>query len=148
MAMASLEVDVLTAPRRPDLPPLPPLDFWSDAQWAVFIAIVDTVVPSVMSESSATDNHAQLAVPDAQYLTAFKTAHDTLAGASTDEVLAAYLHDRPSVNQTVRRYMLQLIAHLPAHRQDGLGKLMSSLSCVHPKALLGGPGQACIPIPH
>lgn len=141
-AMASSEV--LTAPRRLDPPPLSSVDFWTDAQWAVFMAIMDTIVPAVVPESSLTDEHGQLGVPDAEYLTASKTARDEVAGVSTEEALTAYLEDRPSTNQVVRRFMLQLIARLPAKRRDGLGKLMSSLSCVHPKALLESPAKGRI----
>lgn len=133
LAMASSEA--LKAPRCPELPALPSDGFWTDAQWAVFMAIMDTIVPSVVSKSCLTDRQGQLGVSDAEYLAASKTAREAVVEVSEEKgeeetAVKAYWEDRPSTNLAVRAATIRLIAHLPAEQRDGLGKLMSSLSCV------------------
>lgn len=127
--MASSEL--LKAPQCPDLPALPSDGFWSETQWAVFMAIMDTIVPSVVPKSSLTDKQGQLGVPDSEYLAASKTTHNIAVEVSGDDALRAYFEDRPSTNLAVRGVMIRRIALLPIKQQEGLGKLMSSLSCVH-----------------
>lgn len=133
--MASSE-EVLNAPRCPDLPAMPSDDFWNNAQWATFWAIMDALAPSVLPKSTLTDSQAQLGVLDTEYQTAFGIAHNAVAKISTKEALIAYLEDRPSTNPAVRGALVRLLANLPTKQRDGLGKLMSSLSCVLPKVVL------------
>lgn len=128
LAMASLEV--VKAPQCPELPALPSDTFWTESQWAVFMAIMDTIIPSIVPKSCLADTRGQLGLPDADYQAACETACNAVVAVSTDKAVRAYLEDRPSTDLAVRGAMVRVLAQIPSKQRDGLGKLMSSLSCV------------------
>lgn len=121
----------LTAPLCPALPDLPSEDFWTSTQWAVFLAIMDSVVPAVVPKSRLVDKQGQHGIPDAEYAALLKrTAQETVLATSDEGVLRAFLEDRPSTNPNVRGLLLRTLHRLPAKQRSGLGAIMSALSCV------------------
>lgn len=120
----------LEAPRPPG--ESQPLDdsFWDETQWAVFMAIMDTVVPEIVPKSSLADKDAQLGIPDAQYSAVVKTAQEVTVEKRDEGSLRAFLEDRPSTNTVVRSTTMHIIARLSPVQRDRLGAFLTRLSYV------------------
>lgn len=126
--MVITEALIAPAPRCPALPELPPDGFWTETQWAVYMALMDTIVPAVVSKSALTDKEGQLGIPDAQYSSVIKTAQATVLARKDEDSLRAFLEDKPSCHPEIRAVQLRIAARLPAKQRAGLGGLLSSLS--------------------
>lgn len=118
----------IVAPHCPALPELPPDDFWSDTEWAVFNAILDTIVPAVVSKSSLTDKEGQLAIPDGEYSAVFSKARATTLESQDEPSLKALMEDKASTHAAVREVSLRIAARLTVVQRDGLKRLLKSLS--------------------
>lgn len=119
--------DIL-APESPALPALPPDDFWSETEWAVFNAILDTIVPAVVSKSSLIDKQAQLAIPDGEYSAVMSKARATTLQSQDEASLRAFMEDKASTHPAVREVSLRIAARLSDVQKDGLKRLLKSLS--------------------
>jgi len=122
-----LTADIL-APECPALPALPPDDFWSEIEWAVLNAILDTIVPAVVSKSSLTDKQAQLAIPDGEYSSVMRRARATTLQSQDEASLRAFMEDKASTHPAVREVSLRIAARLSHVQKDGLKRLLKSLS--------------------
>lgn len=118
----------IIAPESPALPALPPDDFWSETEWAVFHAILDTIVPAVVSKSSLTDREGQLAIPDGEHSALMAKARATTLKSQDDESLKAFMEDKVSTSPAVRQVSLRIAARLSDVQKDGLRRLLKSLS--------------------
>lgn len=118
----------IIAPESPPLPALPPGDFWSDTEWAVFNAILDTIVPAVVSKSSLTDKEGQLAIPDGEYSAVMASASATTLESRDEASLKAFMEDKASTHPAVREVSLRIAARLSDVQKDGLKRLLKSLS--------------------
>ncbi|POS71031.1 long chain fatty alcohol oxidase [Diaporthe helianthi] len=130
------------APESPALPALPPDDFWSETEWAVFNAILDAIVPAVVSKSSLVDRQGQLAVPDGDYSAVMSTARATTLQSRDEASLKAFMEDKASTHPAVREVSLRIAARLSDVQKDGLKRLLKSLSSSVGAFLLTG---SCIP---
>lgn len=140
--MATTEALIAPAPQCPAMPELPPDDFWTDAQWAVYVALMDTIVPAVVSKSSLTDKGGQLGIPDAHYSSVVKSGQVTVIERADEDSMRAYLEDKPSNHPAIRAMQLRIVARLPAKQKAALGGFLSSLSSSIGAFLLTG---YCIP---
>lgn len=122
--------DAPTSPQCPLLPELPSDRFWDDKQWTVFWALMDTFVPAIVSKSLLADKQGQLGILDREYSTLLETAMSTTVERSDKRSLKAFLEDKPSIHPAVRGGLVRILSRLPTDRRDGLGKLLSGLSCV------------------
>lgn len=118
----------IIAPECPALPALPPDDFWSETEWAVFNAILDTIVPAVVSKSSLTDKEGQLAIPDGEYSAVMARARATTLQSHDEESLKAFMEVKASTSPAVRQVSLRIAARLSYVQKDGLRRLLKSLS--------------------
>jgi hypothetical protein len=112
-----------TRPSPPPLPDLPPIDFWSETQWAVWFALVEAAIPSVSPESSLEDSHRQVRISDDELRRAFS---ETGTGASLD-AFKALLADNPATSPAFIDNMKRSVASLPAHQLSRIGGFCSSL---------------------
>lgn len=126
--MATTEALIAPAPQCPALPDLPPDGFWTETQWAVYTALMDTIVPAVVSKSSLTDKEGQLGIPDVHYSSVMKTAQATVIERADEDSLRAFMEDKPSHHPAIRAIQLRIVARLSAKQRAGLGSLLSSLS--------------------
>lgn len=120
----------LKAPLRPELPDLPSDDFWTQTQWAVFMAIMDSVIPAIVSKSRLTDKLGQRGIPDLEYAALMRTSQDTVLETRDAAVLRAFLEDKPSKNPAFHGLLLRTLFRLPVKQRAGLGVILSALSCV------------------
>ncbi|KAG8166075.1 hypothetical protein KVR01_004627 [Diaporthe batatas] len=137
----ALTGDIL-APESPALPALPADDFWTDTEWDVFTAILDTIVPAVVSKSSLVDTRGQLAIPDGDYSAVLSTARATTLQSQDEASLRAFMEDKASTHPAVRHVSLRIAARLSDVQKDGLKRLLKSLSSSVGAFLLTG---SCVP---
>lgn len=134
LTMASPEA--LTAPQSPGVPRLPDGGFWTSTQWAIFMSLMDSIIPAIVSKASLADREGQLGIPDVEYSAVMKTVQDTAVERRDEVSLKAFMEDMPSTNPAVHESLVRIIARLPPTQQDRLGRFLSSLSYVptHPLA--------------
>lgn len=118
----------IIAPESPALPALPPDDFWGETEWAVFNAILDTIVPAVVSKSALTDKEGQLAIPDGEYSAVLARARATTLQSQDEVSLKAFMEDKTSTHPAVREVSLRIAARLSDVQKDGLKRLLKLLS--------------------
>lgn len=121
---------VLKVPQNPGLPELPPDGFWNETQWSVFWAIMDSIIPAIVSKSSLVDKKGQQGIPDIEYAALIKTSQTHVLETRDEYVLKAFLEDRPSTNPICREMLLRVLCRLSPKQSNGLGAFLSSLSCV------------------
>ncbi|KXX78247.1 Long-chain-alcohol oxidase FAO2, partial [Madurella mycetomatis] len=126
----------LTAPRPVSLPEAS--SFLSDGQWAVLMALMDTVAPAIcMQGSDAKDQDpATIYLPSSQYsetAAALRRASSPLDHPS--ELLEAYLAERPSDNPLFAQVLASVLSNLPPNKKRELRYLLSILS-TRPGALI------------
>jgi hypothetical protein len=128
--MSTRQLEML-APLASPLPDLPPGDPFSEEQWKILMAIMDTVVPSVHRETAATDKISHLSVPDVLYKTAADNIKNSVVNAPSSEDFDDFLSQRPSQNPDFRplttRYLDQ---YAPDDAKKGLGFVLSTLKYV------------------
>lgn len=118
----------IIAPESPALPALPPDDFWSETEWAVFNAILDTIVPAIVSKSALTDKEGQLAIPDGEYSAVIAKAKATTLKSQDEVSLRAFMEDKASTHAAVREVSLRIAARLSDVQRDGLRRVLKLLS--------------------
>lgn len=134
LAMASPEA--LKTPQPPGVPRLPDDGFWTGIQWAIFMSLMDSIVPAIVPKAALADREGQLGIPDVEYSAVMKTVQDTAVERRDEGSLKAFMEDRPSTNPAVHESLVRIIARLPPTQQDRLGRFLSNLSYVptHPLA--------------
>lgn len=118
----------LLAPLANPLPDLPPGESFTEEQWSILMAIMDTVIPSIRRETTQSDKIQQLAVSDVQYNTAVDHLKKAVCDPPTSEYLDEYLDERPSANPNfqslLKRYLGQ---YAPDDAKKGLAFVLSAL---------------------
>lgn len=77
------------------LPPPPSTDFLTDAQWEIFYALLDGVLPAYASASSATGDVAQISVNDDEFEHVLAKASRSLLAPPNREALSDFFKSRP-----------------------------------------------------
>ncbi|KAH8652291.1 long chain fatty alcohol oxidase [Xylariales sp. PMI_506] len=111
------------------LPPPPDTSFFSETQWKVWYSLMDTIFPSIVSETAAaagdgTQHKLTQELLDSYYSTT-KASH---ASPPSKETFEAYLAETISDNETYRDLMGRTMAGLPADMRAQLGTLLTVLS--------------------
>ena len=118
----------LLAPLANPLPDLPPGDPFTEDQWKILMAIMDTVIPSIRRETTTSNKVEQLTVSDVQYNAAVDHLKNTVVNPPTNESLDEYLDERPSANprfqSLLKRYLGQ---YAPEDAKKGLSFVLSTL---------------------
>lgn len=84
-------------PKASTLPSLSKEDPLGPAQWRTFMAIADTVIPSIKPASSAQGMN-ELAVPDEEYAQIVTRMKSHCLHDSNEGLAVQYLEERPSTN--------------------------------------------------
>ena len=117
-------------PSPPVLPALPLTDFWDETQWAVFLALVEAVIPSISPESCLEDPHHQIRISDHEFQEAFEDAVGPLSERVTVEKFKTLLADRPTTDKAFVENIKRSIEKLPVQQRTQLGNFCNTLSCV------------------
>lgn len=118
----------IIAPESPALPALPPDDFWSETEWAVFNAVLNTIIPALVPRSALTDKEGQLAIPDGEYSAVMARARATTLQSQDEVSLKAFMEDKTSTYPAVREVSLRIAARLSNVQKDGLRRVLKLLS--------------------
>ncbi|KAJ4287118.1 hypothetical protein N0V88_007740 [Collariella sp. IMI 366227] len=112
---ASTEVAPLTAPVPVTLPDS--VEFLSDTQWKVLMALMDTVIPAVRIQDTPKAKNldtSALNLPSAQYSdVAIKLRNAVSPLDPSAEILTAYLAERPSDNPVFSQVLKLILTNLP-----------------------------------
>ena len=118
-----------TAPKPPKPPAPVDADFFSEKQWAVLMSIMDAVVPSLpLREAGPLEPMTQLELSEAQFQEALELARSTMVEPPSEELLKAYLQDRPSDYPDFLVGIQRTLASVPSAAQKQLGAILSALS--------------------
>ena len=126
----------LLAPLANPLPDLPPGEPFTEEQWTILMAIMDTIIPSVRRDSTTNDMISQLVVPDVEYDTAVDHLKETVVDPPTSEALDKYLDERPSVNPRFQSLLKRSLGqYAPEQARKGLSFVLSTLKYVKEESL-------------
>lgn len=123
--MASVTV---TGPVPPALPPPPGDGYFDETQWAVLMAVLDTVIPSIKPASAVTDDRTQHAVDDGRFDEITAKVQTDMAEPPPVDILNAYLEDRPSANPAFMDALRRMLTALPDSGRRQLGAMLSALA--------------------
>ena len=115
-------------PMVPELPDLPPTDFWNETQWNVLFALMDAAVPALTLESEVKDEHKQLAISEAQFRDALALARDQMVEPPSEELLKKYLEDMPSSHPGFIVGIKRTLSNVPDVSKKQLGAVLYALS--------------------
>jgi hypothetical protein len=118
----------MAGPDTPGMPEPPSGDFYNETQWAVLLALLDAIVPSVAPESMTRDVSAQRRISDAEYQLLLESYPRTMAAAPEKAVFQAYLDERPARQQAFLHACRRSLARLPESGRQKLGGALSLLS--------------------
>lgn len=133
----------IIAPESPALPALPPDDFWSETEWAVFNALLNAIIPSVVPRSALTDKEGQLAIPDGEYSAVMARARATTLESQDALSLKAFMEDKASTHPAVREVSLRIAARLSDVQKDGLRRVLKLLSSAESLLFQVSAGPSC-----
>lgn len=74
----------------------------ADEDWNLLWSLLDAILPSITSESKATDPENQLVLPDEEYEEAVDRMSASLATRPSKNDIREYLAQRPSLNEDFR----------------------------------------------
>lgn len=119
----------IIAPLATPLPAGPSDDLYTPAQWATFLSILDTIIPSIQrGDSDITDDKSCLSIPAEQYDSTISYVKDAGAGPFDKDALDAYFREKPSELPESVDYLKRLVGfYIPAKGQKGLGFILSAL---------------------
>jgi hypothetical protein len=118
----------LLAPLASPLPDLPPGDPFTEEQWKILMAIMDTIIPSIRREATTDNKIDQLTVSDEQYNTAVDRLKSTVVNPPSSESLDEYLDERPSANPRFQSLLKRYLGHYaPEDAKKGLSFILSTL---------------------
>lgn len=103
----------------------PPPTFFTDTQWRALFAIIDTIVPSVVSGPAAAgnDNDEHHLAPG-EYDAYFKLTSERMVKPPSREAFDAYMAERPSDIPAFRDHVTRTIATLLPVQRTQLGTVL------------------------
>jgi hypothetical protein len=109
----------------------PSSSFYNEAQWKVWYALMDTVVPCIVPGAGGTN-----AAPDELQISQsaldeyFETIQNKVKNPPSREAFDAFLLERPSENQLFKDHMVRTLSMLPKDAQGQIGSILSLLALV------------------
>lgn len=121
--------EIALAHIRQQLPPPGSPSYWSEAQWDVWYAIADAVVPRITSTETANDgNESSYRVPKDKLDEAYaELSRRQSSSPISRQEFEAYLAERPVENQDFRDNVTRTMGLLPSDARKQLGILLSTL---------------------
>ncbi|RDW84724.1 long chain fatty alcohol oxidase-like protein [Coleophoma cylindrospora] len=121
--------------------PLPegPEQFFNETQWAMLMAIMDTVIPDVRRETQATDNFSHATVPDVKYNSAVDHITSNVVNPPGSQSLDEYFSEKPSDNPRFQELLKRtLVSGSPEDSKKALSFVLSALNTTVGSVLLTG----------
>lgn len=117
-----------TGPTPTSLPPPPACDFYGEEQWAVLFSLADAIIPAVVPASTLADDKTQRGIDDADLDQATARVQSTMTTPPSDDLLKAYLQERPSTDPAFINGLRRLVAALPSPARAQLGIALTALT--------------------
>jgi hypothetical protein len=117
-----------TGPTPTLLPPPPACDFYEEAQWAVLFSLADAVIPAVVPASTLADSKTQRGIDDADLDQAAARVQSTMTNSPSNDLLKAYLQERPLTDPAFVHGLRRLVAALPSPARAQLGIVLTALT--------------------
>ncbi|KAK0621354.1 hypothetical protein B0T17DRAFT_533772 [Bombardia bombarda] len=125
-------------PSPPGMPPPPAGEFFDETQWAVLLAVLDAVVPSIMAATDVKDGMAQQGIPDGEFSALVERTQTCMVEPPSAQSLKAYLADRPSADPGYVTAVRRTLSTVPDGARRKLGGVLSALSTRPGSLLLTG----------
>lgn len=117
-----------TTPVPVELPALGSDAYFDEVQWQVLLALIDTVVPSIVVDSAAEDKRHHLQISQKQLQESYENTRRFIIYPPAFAKFEEYLKARPLEN---KRFLLQVrrtMTNLPPHLRRQLGGILSILA--------------------
>ncbi|KAM7192803.1 GMC oxidoreductase [Rhypophila sp. PSN 637] len=121
-------VPILPGPKCPGLPTPPTGDFFDDTQWTVLFALFDAILPSITATPKVTDDKSQYGIPEADIKHLIANTKKNLVEPPSDDLLEAYLADRPSTDPNFTYGVRRILSTAPSSALKQLGAVLTALS--------------------
>jgi hypothetical protein len=121
------------APLATPLPPPPAGAHFTQAQWDILMAIMDTIMPRIVRQSKVGELRGKeklnvYVMPEADYRTAIAHMKESVVDPPDEETFDAYLAERPSDNAEFQDLLLRQLVHYAREDQrDGMKFVLSAL---------------------
>ena len=116
----------MIAPLDTPLPPVPPGEVLTPSQWITFLAIADTIVPSIAD--SSTQPLDDLVLEMDEYNNAIRKIQKTLPAGAPSDAVQKYMKDKPSSTPGFKDLMHRTFGHYM--RDDALKGIRVILSAL------------------
>lgn len=109
------------------LPEPPSASFLTETQWKTWYALMDTVIPSVVT-SEGGQNASRLSISSSLLDTYYDVAKTKLSSPPSRAEFEAYLLEKPSENEAFRTQTVRTLHGLPKDSLEKLGYVLNLLA--------------------
>lgn len=112
------------------IPEPPEGEYFTEDQWRILLSIMDAIVPSIHSDSTAHphDELSQLAIPDAKWGAAVNHLNATLVDPPDTDTLGVYFAEKPSDNPDFKDLLERtLVFYVREDARNGLIFVINAL---------------------
>jgi hypothetical protein len=103
-------------------------DFFTPAQWATLMAIMDTTIPSFRRVNKTTFELGEDIISDEKFENAGKDLRKTVTNAPDNSVLEEYLAERPSDSEEFQDMLRRaLLVYSKEDSRNGLKTILAAL---------------------
>lgn len=103
-------------------------DGFTEANWQMLMAIMDTVIPSIQKESVSAKGLNDRTVSDREYDGAIAQIKEEVVGVSDDQLLEVYFNEKASSIPQFQELLRETVSkHVREDAKKGLAFVMSAL---------------------
>lgn len=113
------------------LPEVPAITFFNETQWKVYFALMDTVIPSIISETQGGDDKENTTIKQKTYDDYYTKVKNTVANPPSREAFEAYLSEKPSAIPAFRDHTVRTLGGLPDDMRQQLASILYLLGSVY-----------------
>lgn len=110
------------------LPALAPTAFWDEAQWKVWWAFMEAIVPSIREASEISDDARQVSISKQELSNVLGFAQANIPSPPSDDKLKEWLDYCAAEDPAFRQTLMRTLTAFPDAMQRGLGGVLSLLS--------------------
>lgn len=107
----------------------PSSSFYSEAQWKVWYALMDTLIPCIVPTAGGLGPD-KLQISQSSLDGYFETIQSKVTNPPSREAFDAYLLEKPSENQVFKDHMVRTLSLLPKDAQGQIGSVLSLMGLV------------------
>ncbi|KAK3376963.1 hypothetical protein B0T24DRAFT_620171 [Lasiosphaeria ovina] len=137
---AELDLSLLTAPRPAGLSLAPTSDGFSERQWKILMAFMNTVIPAIQYQELLTEpaGFSVVSLSKDEYSRTVSQLAVTASPDASSEVFEAYLAERPADSEAFAEVLRSVLFQVPQAKRKQLQLLLSILSTCAGSLILTG----------